>query len=306
MAFRCRCAKDTDLYLFLVPQVGFGTAALGAACHSSVRQALKAGFRSFDSASDTGPWYRSEKCISDTIEEYISEEKEKHGKILEKTDFKITSKLHPNDFNEVRTEASIKHSLENLKAGYIDLYLLHYPGCGPKGETWLCPNRDGSEGTWKDVWPLLERYHRQGILHAIGVANFEVRELRELMDSAEIKPHVVQSWFDPYHQNWALFNFCKEHHITFQAYSALGTQWAQRDQVHHRNPILEDAVLAELAKSKHKSIPQIVLRWLLQEGISVIPRSTIPAHIHENFDGLFDFELTSSEILQIRQLNGKM
>lgn len=288
--------NSNDHFCIAVPLVGFGTAALGGRCEETVFAALKAGYRSFDSASDTGPWYKSEACITRMIDKYLALPQTD----VRREDIKFTSKLHPQDFN--RVEASLEHTFGNLNRTFLDLYMLHYPSCGAKGDTWLCKERQDDEGTWRDAWAVLERLYRDGKLGAIGVANFEVRELSELIAEAKVKPHVVQAWFDPFHQNWALVKFCREHGIVFQAYSSLGTQWLYRSEFNRQNPIFSDATIKAIAAAHDKTHAQIVLRWLLQEGIAVIPRSTSEEHIISNHM-LFDFELSASEIKQIRQLN---
>jgi diketogulonate reductase-like aldo/keto reductase len=293
------------MFIFVVvPRIGFGTAALSGDKSQLLKWAFDAGYRLFDSASDTGPWYKSETHIGWLMRKEILAADGLEAKAALRKSLMVTSKLHPNDFNAARTKSSLHQTFTNVQKEYVDLYLLHYPSCGKKGETWLCKDRDGSEGTWRDVWPILESEHHRGSLGAIGVANFGLSELQELVRSAVVKPHVVQSWFDPYHQNWELVKYCREMGIVFQAYSSLGTQWTHRQETGKKNPILGDETLVEIAKAHSKSVPQIVLRWLLQEDILVIPRSNSQEHIVENMN-VFDFTLSTPEIAQIRALNGK-
>lgn len=227
------------------------------------------------------------------------------GTEAQKADLKkklmIETKMHPQDFNTKRAQQSVASSFQHAQEDYIDVYLLHYPDCGPASYTGLCPTRDGSEGDFHSAWAVLEENHAKGKIGALGVANFDLRQLRELLAKAKVKPSIVQSWFDPYHQPWDLVRFCHDNNIVFQSYSSLGTQWAHRQETNYKNPILTDSTLGAIAKSHEKSIPQVVLRWLLQEDILIIPRSNSEKHIIQNSQ-LFDFELSVEEIRQIRGL----
>jgi diketogulonate reductase-like aldo/keto reductase len=284
-----------------VPRLGFGTAALGGNKVKLIKSAIKAGYRLFDSASDTGPWYKSEEAIGKAFRETMFEMKSEEEREEMKRKLMVSSKLHPFDFNTIRLDASLYQTYTNLQKPYVDIYFLHYPNCGPKGSESLCPKRDGSEGDFLTVWPLLEQRLLKGSIGVLGVANFRLDQLKILMDSARFKPSIVQSWFDPYHQDWDLVNFCKEHHIVFQSYSSLGTQWKHRAETDFKNPILKDPVLLDLASKYHKSVPQIILRWLLQEDIFIIPRSNSEEHILENIE-IFDFSISDADMDRIRSL----
>lgn len=264
--------------------------------------AIKAGYRLFDTASDTGPWYKSEGEVGESFKLAV---KDFDGNEDEKLEFKrklmIETKMHPQDFHEEQAKASVANSFKHAGEEYIDIYLLHYPNCGPPDYKGICQKRSKDEGSFLTAWSVLEGHYDQGNIGAIGVANFDVRQLRELLEKAKFKPNIVQSWFDPYHQPWELVQFCRDHGIIFQAYSSLGTQWSHRAETNYRNPILSEPDLVFLAEKYSKSVPQIVLRWLLQEDILVIPRSNSIKHIAQNAD-LYDFKLTQNDMKKIRAL----
>lgn len=286
----------------IVPRVGFGTAALGQNRKELIGSAIRAGYRLFDTASDTGPWYRSEGSVGQSFKEAISRFEGDEAKKLDlKKKLLVETKMHPQDFSKKKAEESVLNSFRNAQRDHLDVYLLHYPDCGPADYKGLCPNRDGSEGDYHVAWAVLEDHFVKGEIGALGVANFDIRQLRDLIAKARHKPDIVQSWFDPYHQPWDLVRFCRENNIIFQSYSALGTQWAHRKETGYKNPILSDPVLSLIAKKYQKSIPQVVLRWLLQEDILIIPRSNSEAHIIDNAQ-LFDFDLSAQDIRQIRDL----
>merc|ERR1712146_628112 len=140
------------------------------------------------------------------------------------------------------------------------------------------------EGTWRDTWMVMEEFVDAGSVSYIGVSNFGVGELEELLSFATVRPAVVQNWFDPFHQDAAMRDFCFRNAIHFQGYSTLGTQWQMRG--YDVNPVLQHNALANIAVTHRKSVSQIVLRWALQAGVSVVPKSNSCPHIQENLDVL--------------------
>lgn len=284
--------------------MGFGTAALGARRKELISHAVKVGYRLFDTASDTGPWYKTEATVGTVFREAVlgwegtdAEKRELKQKLM------IETKMHPQDFSAEKAEQSVIKSFDHAQEAYIDVYILHYPNCGPSDYKGLCPDRDGSEsGGYAAAWPILEQYHKEGKIGAIGVANFDQDQLQHLIQTSSVKPSILQTWFDPYHQPWKLVEYCRSQGIVFQSYSSLGTQWAHRPEYNKKNPILSDETLLRIATTHKKSVPQIVMRWLLQEDILVIPRSGSEAHIEQNFN-VWDFELSAGEMTAIRGLH---
>lgn len=175
---------------------------------------------------------------------------------------------------------------------YLDAFLLHYPQCFGN----LCQHEP--QGTWRDSWRALEALYAKGTLRAIGVSNFAPSQLDELLQFAHVKPHIVQSWMDPLHQERPLRALCAKHGVLFQAYSTLGTQ--------HRtsfNPVLKHPVLSRIGSDIGKSPAQVALRWAVQHGAAVIPRSRSPIRMKGNLQ-LDQFTLTEAQMGAIDALDG--
>jgi len=206
----------------------------------------------------------------------------------------LTSKLHPRDLGESATLAAFPRSLERLHTTYLDSFMLHYPRCF--GD--LCHGKVEADGDWRGSWRALEALYERGVVRAIGVCNFGADELRELLVFARVRPHLVQSWMDPLQQARPLRAVCDEADITFQAYSSLGTQ--HRTPV---NPVLRHPTIARIAAAVGHSTAQVALRWALQRGAAVIPRSTRRAHMQANL-ALWDFELSPEQMAEIDRLDG--
>lgn len=204
----------------------------------------------------------------------------------------LTTKLHPQDFANV--EESFEQSLRNLKTDYIDLYLLHYPRCWGN----ICPV-DSNSVHFLSAWEKLEELYENKKVRAIGISNFDIDDIKLIVKEARIKPHVIQMRFDPFAQPWNKVRLAKIYGIAVQSYSSLGSQWKMK---YNTNPVLTNGVLQSIADKYNKSIPQVILKWLLQENIFVIPKSSNPSHIKENLD-LFNFSLSSEDMRRIRMLD---
>ena len=181
-------ASDADAYVTLrsggrMPLVGFGTAGLGEGTAAAVHAALDAGYRLLDSAQ-AREWYR---------EDLVGEGLAASG--VARADVFLTSKVHPRHLGPTATPARLQHSLRELRTDYLDLLLLHYPECW--GD--LCGGVQ-PEGTWRDGWRALEAMRASGAVRALGVSNFDARQLRELLDFAAVPPDVVQAHSDPFSQ----------------------------------------------------------------------------------------------------------
>jgi diketogulonate reductase-like aldo/keto reductase len=247
-----------------IPQIGFGLAGLGDASYHAVWNALESGYRHFDSAQ-AREWYR-EDLVGKALADY--------GAVRE--DLFLTSKLHPRDHGFQRTIQKVEESLQDLGTTYLDLFLLHYPRCW--GD--LCGDAT-VEGSWKDSWRALERMHREGKIRAIGVSNFHLPDMKELLQIAKVTPSVLQSYSDPLRPDVNIQHFCKSHNIVFQAFSSLGTQW-RTDTAH--NPVLTNPAISAIAKSTNMSPAQVVLRWALDKGQVVLPRSSQRHHMEQNLE----------------------
>ncbi|GMH43423.1 hypothetical protein BSKO_11345 [Bryopsis sp. KO-2023] len=270
----------------LMPRVGFGTAHLRLQSTASTEQALRVGYRHIDSAQSR-LWYRE-----DLVGAGIKESKFPREELF------LTSKLHPTDLGYNSTMEKFDVSLKELGTDYLDLFLLHYSQCWDS----VCENGVAPEveGTWQDSWRALEELVRQGKVKDIGVSNFSIEELDQLLKMAKVRPSVVQGPSDILNPNSLVQKYCKLHGIQFVAYSSLGTLHTKKNPGH--NPVLTNPVVLDLAKKLGVTPAQVLLRWGLQKGQVVIPRSTNEQRVRENLD-LFSFALSEEAMAQLDALD---
>jgi diketogulonate reductase-like aldo/keto reductase len=236
-----------------VPSIGFGTWELlpRSVAKESVRAAITAGYRLFDTARI----YENEEAVGQAIRESSKA----------RTEFFITTKLWNDDQGYDTTVGACNASLRRLGMDYVDLYLIHWPATSRRNESWRA---------------LIE-LQKQGKVRNIGVSNYTVRHLRELMDVSEVVPMVDQVELHPfiYEQQRELLDFCSRYNILVEAYSPLSRT------IHKVHPIIQS-----IAHQLGKMPSQVVLRWCMQHGTVPLPRSRNPEHIQSNLD-VFDFEL---------------
>ncbi|KAF5843839.1 NADP-dependent oxidoreductase domain-containing protein [Dunaliella salina] len=238
-------------------------------------------------------WYR-EDLVGAALEAWL---KDNAGSSPRESLF-LTTKIHPRDFGPTTTLDVFINSLMDLRTTYLDLVLLHYPYCWGN----LCGSIQ-PEGNWRDAWKALEELHAAGKVRAIGVSNFNIAEMRKLLDMAEVTPQVLQIHIDPLAQNRQVMKMAQEEGVQVEAYSALGTQWGRVGPDHH-NPVLSHPVLQEIARELNRTVAQVVLRWLLHLNVAVIPRSTNPEHQREALLGVKEFELQPRHMTAISELDG--
>jgi len=232
---------------------------------NAVKFAIKHGYRSIDTAAI----YGNEEGVGQAIREGIREAG------ISREDLFVTSKVWNVDLGYEATIAAYETSIKKLGLDYLDLYLIHWP----------------VEGKFKQAWRALETLYKQGKVRAIGVSNFQVHHLKELLKDAEIKPVINQVEYHPRLTQKEVQSFCQEHDIQLEAWSPL-----------MQGQLLDHPVLQEIAANYQKSIAQIILRWDLQNGVITIPKSTKEQRIIENAN-IFDFELTKEDMEQISALN---
>jgi 2,5-diketo-D-gluconate reductase A len=243
----------------VMPLLGLGVWQVpdGPACVQAVRAALELGYRHIDTAQA----YGNEASVGRALRE---------SGIAREQVF-ITTKFHPARRDPLREAA---YSIERLGIDYVDLYLVHWPGGG---------------ATW--AWPGMEAARARSYARAIGVSNFDVGELDQVIAGASVAPVVDQVQFNPSAHRKALLDACAERNVALEAYSPLGTG-AQ----------LGDPVVAGIADRRGRSPAQILLRWCVQRGIPVIAKSTQRARIAENAR-VFDFELSAADIEELDALD---
>lgn len=192
----------------------------------------------------------------------------------------LTSKLWPSEYGEGVTMEAIDAMLNRLQVDYLDCIYLHHP-----------------VGDYVGAWKDLEKAYRQGKVRALGISNFDnwPKAFHDIADDMEIKPAILQIECHPFAQRKETRALAAEYGIQIECWYPLG---------HADARLLQNPVLMEIAEAHGKSVVQVILRWHVQEGFSVIPGSTNPGHIQENID-VFDFELSAEEMEQIRALDSE-
>jgi len=232
---------------------------------NSVKTAIKNGYRSVDTAAI----YGNEEGVGKGIQEGLKEAQ------ISREELFVTSKVWNADLGYESTLAAYETSIKKLGLEYLDLYLIHWP----------------VEGKFKEAWRALETLYKEGRIKAIGVSNFQIHHLEELMKDAEIKPMINQVEYHPRLSQNDLHEFCKRNGIQLEAWSPL-----------MQGQLLDNDILHEIARKHNKSVAQIILRWDLQNEVVTIPKSTKEHRIIENAN-VFDFELTNEEMDVIHGLN---
>ncbi|GAA3657303.1 MULTISPECIES: aldo/keto reductase [Streptomyces] len=248
-----------------MPQLGFGVWQVpDEEATATVGHALASGYRSIDTAAI----YQNEKGTGKAIAE--------SG--LPREELFVTTKVWNNDHGRDAALRAFDASLERLGLDYVDLYLIHWPA----------PGQDRYVETWK----ALEEIHADGRAKAIGVSNFKPTHLRRLMEETEVVPAVNQIELHPNFPQAESRAFHAEHGIATEAWSPLG----------QGKGLLEDPVIAEIARKHGRTPAQVVLRWHLQTGNVVIPKSATPSRIEENID-VFSFVLDDDDMTGLSTLD---
>ncbi|BBI36254.1 aldo/keto reductase [Cohnella abietis] len=245
-----------------MPRLGLGVwrAEDGQETEKAVLTALETGYRSIDTAS----MYNNEQGVGLAV----------RNSGIPRDEIFVTTKVWNSEQGYTSTIKALESSLDRLQMDYVDLYLVHWPVVGK----------------YKETYRALEELYEKGLVRAIGVSNFNISHLEDLMGSCRVKPMVNQVEFHPLHTQKKLFAFCRKEGIQLEAWRPL------------MQGRLELPLLTELANKYGKTAAQIVLRWHLQLGVVVIPKSVQENRIHENA-AIFDFELEPEDMNRIDALN---
>ncbi|XP_071703901.1 D-galacturonate reductase-like [Rutidosis leptorrhynchoides] len=276
-----------------IPLIGMGVAKSentdsNEKVKTAIIEAIKVGYQHFDTAAI----YGTEKPVGEAIEEAL-----RLGLIKSRTELFVTTKLWCNATKGHLVLPAIKQSLKDLGLEYVDLYLIHWPLTLEYEEFKLpIPSEWISAINLKDVWEAMETCQNLGLTKSIGVSNFAPRRIKEILTFAKIPPVVNQVEMNPAWQQKKLNEFCKRNDILLTGYSPLGagSSWG-------RNHVMDSDVLQDIAKSRGKSIAQISLRWLYEQGVSFVVKSFNKERMKQNLD-IFDWSLSEEEMNKISQI----
>lgn len=250
----------------VMPQLGLGTFKLTE--FDQISQAINTAIKVGYRSFDTAQLYQNEKQIGQAIKQCG----------IDRSELFITSKVSNANQGYKETLASFEQSLKDLQLDYLDLFLVHWP----------------LHHTFFETWRAIEKLYEEKRVRAIGVCNFHISHLELLASQANIQPMINQIEIHPYLTQIDLVRYLRKQNIAIEAWSPLA-----------HNKILNEPVLVAIGDRYNKSLSQVALRWHLQNGYIVIPKSAHPDRIAENIN-IFDFELTSDEMRKINCLNQKL
>ncbi|MDQ1097244.1 MULTISPECIES: aldo/keto reductase [Chryseobacterium] len=244
-----------------IPALGFGVWQIDdlKQCENAVVKAIETGYRMIDTAAI----YQNETAVGNAVK----------NSGIDREQLFITSKLWVQDTSYEKAKSAFQQTLDRLQLDYLDMYLIHWPYADFKG-----------------AWKAMEELYDEGKIKAIGVCNFTVEKLEELKTTAKVSPVINQIELHPVFQQKELQVYNRENNIITQPWSPLGNG---------NSELLNNSSLKSIAEKHHKTVAQVILRWHLQEGFCVIPKSVTPSRIEENFN-VFDFELSEDEMNTVR------
>ncbi|ROI01809.1 aldo/keto reductase [Chryseobacterium sp. G0240] len=247
-----------------IPALGFGVWQMEdlQECENAVIKAIQTGYRMIDTAAI----YQNETAVGAAVK----------NSGVDRDELFITSKVWVQDHGYEQAKSAFQRTLNRLQMDYLDMYLIHWP-----------------YGDFLGTWKALEELYQEGKIKAIGVCNFTIEKLEELKANSTVLPVINQIELHPVFQQKELQVYDRENNIITQPWSPLGNGNAN---------LLSNAALKAIAEKYGKTVAQVILRWHLQEGFVVIPKSVTPSRIEENFN-VFDFELTEDEMNVVRSLD---
>jgi diketogulonate reductase-like aldo/keto reductase len=275
-----------------MPILGLGTfRSEPKEVYTAVLEALKMGYRHIDCAAA----YGNEKEVGEAIADAVD------SGVVTREELWITSKLWSDSHGKDNVQPALEKTLKDLQLDYLDLYLVHWPVAFKKGVE--MPEKADQfipleEVPLTDTWAGMEAALEKGLTKRIGVSNFNTQYLNALLETAKQKPEVNQIEIHPFLQQDTLVDFCKQVGIHLTAYAPIGSGGAEDDALN----LFKSGVLLDIAQTHGMTVAQVALKWGIQRGISVIPKSTNLSRLQENLDTL-KFELSASDMEKIAALN---
>ncbi|KAI3860915.1 hypothetical protein MKW92_030260 [Papaver armeniacum] len=253
-------------------------------------KAIEVGYRYFD----TGAAYGTEEVLGEAIAEALQ-----LGLIKSRDELFISSMLWSTDAHPDRVRLALENSLRNLKLEFVDLYLIPWPvSLKPEGKVTMdIPEDEIFAMDYRGVWAAMEECQNLGLTKSIGVSNFSSKKLQELMAVANIPPAVNQVEMNPAFQQKNLIEYCKANNIFVIAFSVLGsngTSWGS-------NAVMGSEVLKQIALARGKSVAQVSMRWVYEQGAILVVKSFSEDRMRENLN-IFDWELTKEDLVKIREI----
>ncbi|CAH2094520.1 unnamed protein product [Euphydryas editha] len=291
----------------LMPTLGLGTwQASPEVIESTVYKALELGYRHIDTAFN----YNNEEAIGNAIIKWINTGKGS------RRDLFITTKLPHVGNRASDVKKFLDLQLKRLQMDYVDLYLIHVPfgfHCDPQTLTPVVKNTGeydlDMETDHISTWKEMEACQKEGRIHNLGLSNFNESQISKIIKTCTIRPQVLQVELHAYFQQLDLRKFCSEHDIVVTAYAPLGSPGAKEHFVNKYNyspnvfpDLLGHPEVNEIAKNHNKTPAQVLLRYLIQQKVVVIPKSTSEKRLKENAD-IYDFELTPAEVNRLKKLD---
>jgi D-xylose reductase len=290
-----------------IPKVGFGLWKISQEeCATAVYNAIKVGYRHLDSACD----YGNEKQVGEGIKRATDDG------LCSRDDLWITSKLWNSFHAKEHVELALQKSLDDLQLDYLDLYLVHFPIASKfvPIETryppeWIAnpdaasPQMELAPVPLSETWQGMEAVYEKGLTKQIGVCNYNSGLLHDLMSYAKIKPSMLQVESHPYLTQEKLIRLAKQYNMEVTAFSPFGAlSYLELNMAGAAESVIEQDVVKSAAARTGKTPAQVVLRWGVQRGTAIIPKTSRPERLIENLS-IFDFELSDQEMAAISALN---